>query len=759
MNPFFFTFFSTLNHKMLSLYYLYFSLLFLIVAYFLSVCLRIELYSSASVLLSFTNLNFYNLAFTVHALLMIFFFIMPVVFSFFGNFLLPLYFSISEVIFPRLNCFALLLFFLSFVVLVVSLLVEFGSTTGWTLYPPLSTSLMNLSSLSVNIVILSLLLSGVSSLLSSVNFTFTTSANSITLFSSMSFYVWSVVFTSFLLILTLPILTVALIFTLSDLLSNTSFYNYSGDAVFYQHLFWFFGHPEVYILILPSFGLISACITFCVAKSLFGNRSLILSMACIAILGCVVWGHHMYTVGMELDTRTYFTTLTIMISLPTGTKIYNWCTSFLGSTAASLTNIVVLFIFLFLFTFTLGGTTGVVLGNAIVDLALHDTYYVVAHFHLVLSLGALTSILTAFFGFYHFILPQYNAVYSSQAKAFFLLLTTSLMLIFMPMHFLGFNVLPRRIPYFPDSLISWNILASLGSAVSLFLFLLFIAFSTFSRTVIVVSSLINNSRLILLFVSVALCSLLSVTTVTIFLHLFLITWFTSILSMEYFPFSIYMLYSFILSEALVFITAFSSIFYYGSVTYSWEASTFLSPSLTFVGSLTLALPSVVFFFFSSFYPIVHLSAAMLVLFLSYQISEYVLFNFYYNGFIISTLILFITAVHFTHILFSLVLSLYSTFNSTVFFFSSNTVAICTSGCIGSMLLYFHFVELLWLFLNLFLYTLSPRRTKKTQHAHFFSSRSFTPFPNLFFFEDGGSAGRHPVVKTDFNTKRTSGART
>jgi len=268
-----------------------------------------------------------------------------------------------------------------------------------------------------------------------------------------------------MLLLTLPILSGTLLLVLGDLHSNTLFFDpiFGGDPVLYQHLFWFFGHPEVYILIIPAFGVISIVISGLSNKIIFGNQSMIFAMSSISLLGSLVWGHHMYTVGLESDTRAYFTGVTILISLPTGTKIFNWLTTYLGNPPLiNLKISSVFFSLLFLLMFTIGGSTGVILGNAAVDLALHDTYYVVAHFHFVLSLGAVIAI---FSGIYYF--STYFSCISLYHCCFFFL---GILLTFSPMHFLGFNVMPRRIPSFPDSFHSWNLLSSIGSGITLLSF-------------------------------------------------------------------------------------------------------------------------------------------------------------------------------------------------------------------------------------------------------------------------------------------------
>jgi cytochrome c oxidase subunit 1 len=271
----------------------------------------------------------------------------------------------------------------------------------------------------------------------------------------MPLFSWALLITAAMLLLTLPILSGALLMILADLHSNTLFFDpiFGGDPVLYQHLFWFFGHPEVYILIIPAFGVISIVISGCTQIIIFGNQSMIFAMSCISLLGTIVWGHHMYTVGLETDTRAYFTGVTILISLPTGTKIFNWLSTYLGNPPLLQLRISsVLFALLFLLMFTIGGSTGVILGNAAVDLALHDTYYVVAHFHFVLSLGAVIAIFSGIIFFGEKIVGKNLLSSSSSTLSLYHLVLTfvGILLTFSPMHFLGFNVMPRRIPDFPD---------------------------------------------------------------------------------------------------------------------------------------------------------------------------------------------------------------------------------------------------------------------------------------------------------------------
>jgi len=297
----------------------------------------------------------------------------------------------------------------------------------------------------------------------------------------MPLFCWALLITAAMLLLVLPILSGVLLMILGDLHSNTLFFDpvFGGDPVLYQHLFWFFGHPEVYILIIPAFGVISIVISGVVQKIIFGNQSMIFAMSCISLLGSIVWGHHMYTIGLETDTRAYFTGVTILISLPTGTKIFNWLSTYLGNPPLLQLRISsILFGLLFLLMFTIGGSTGVILGNAAVDLALHDTYYVVAHFHFVLSLGAVIAIFSGIIFNGEKILGKNLLPSPSSNLSFYhlILVFIGILLTFSPMHFLGFNVMPRRIPDFPDYFHSWNFLSSIGSGLTFLSFIFIIHF-------------------------------------------------------------------------------------------------------------------------------------------------------------------------------------------------------------------------------------------------------------------------------------------
>ncbi len=467
---------SNCNHKILGLYYLYFSLVFGLFGATCSVLMRLELASSGENIIGTENQNFYNLLITLHGLFMIFFNIMPGLFSAFANYLIPIYNTSADISFPRLNSVSLFLLPLSYCIIALSIVAENGVGPGWTLYPPNSTSL----SWAVDLVIISLVFSGISSFLTSCNM-LTTVAHCRTSGFPLGIlpgclYTWGVVLTSVLLIITLPVLSGGLLMLLSDMHFNSLYFDpvFTGDPVLYQHLFWFFGHPEVYILIIPGFVLISLIISSYSNSLIFGNQSMILAIVCIAILGSLVWAHHMFTVGLESDTVAYFTTATILISIPTSTKVFNWLSTYLGSSfpiGISYLSAAFLLALFFIYTFTLGGTTGIQLGNGALDIALHDTYYVVAHFHFVLSLGAVTSLIASICYYQIHFLGRQPLQGASIIIIWSIVFFFSVVLLFLPMHFLGFNGMPRRIPDFPDLFNSWNSISSIAS-IAIFLSLL-----------------------------------------------------------------------------------------------------------------------------------------------------------------------------------------------------------------------------------------------------------------------------------------------
>ncbi len=453
------------NHKDIGTLYIILSIVAAVIGGAMSWFIRMELAEPGIQYID--DFQLYNTLVTAHGFLMVFFVVMPAMIGGFGNWFVPLMIGAPDMAFPRLNNISFWLTAAGLIMLVLAGLTGGGPGTGWTVYPPLSSAEFHPDA-AVDFGILSLHLAGAASILGAANFITTIlnmRAPGMTM-HRMPLFVWAILVTAFLLLLALPVLAGALTMLLTDRNFGTSFFNVDGggDPLLWQHLFWFFGHPEVYIIIIPAFGIISQIVSTFSKKPIFGYLGMAYAMCAIGVVGFVVWAHHMYMTGLDVDTRAYFTAATLVIAVPTGVKIFSWLATMWGGSIDFKAPM--LYAFGFIWLFVVGGVTGVTLANAGMDTAFHDTYFVVAHFHYVMAVAA---IFAMFGGFYYWIGKMSGRQYNETlAKVQFWVFFVGVNVLFFPQHFSGMAGMPRRIPDYPDAYAGWNYVSSIGSLITMF---------------------------------------------------------------------------------------------------------------------------------------------------------------------------------------------------------------------------------------------------------------------------------------------------